>query len=116
MYVCMYVCKNKYNIYLIMKKKIGIIFFALTILSIPNKIFAEFILDSKSFDYGFYIGSLSESCILYEFGDISAKVLRETYESIFSNVKEEDKEIQKGILEFSRDKEFYCKDFVPFNY
>ena len=99
-----------------MKKKIAKTLFALTFISITNQVFAEFKLDSKSYDYGFYMGSLSESCILYRFGDISAKVLRETYESIFSNVKEEDKELQKGILEFSRDKEFYCKDFVPFNY
>ena len=112
----MYVCKNKYNIYLIMKKKIGIIFFALTILSIPNKIFAGFILDSKSYDYGFYMGSLSESCILYKFGDISAKVLRETYKSILSNLKKADKEVQREVLKFSKNKEFPCKDFSPYNY
>lgn len=99
-----------------MKKKIGITFFALTILSIPNQLFAELKLDSKSYNYGFYIGSLSESCILYEFGDISAKVLRETYESIFSNIKDEDREVQKEILKFSKNKEFNCKDFVPFYY
>ena len=44
-----------------MKKKIGITFFALTFLSIPNQVFAGLKLDHKSYDYGFLIGSLSES-------------------------------------------------------
>ena len=99
-----------------MKKRIGITFFALTILSIPNQVFAEFKLDSKSYDYGFYIGSLSESCILYKFGDIRAEVLRETYKSIFSTLKEQDKEVQKEVLIYSKNKSFPCKDFVPYNY
>ena len=99
-----------------MNKKIGITCFALTILLSPNQVFAELKLDPKSYDYGFYIGSLSESCILYEFGDINAKVLRETYESILSNLKEEDKEVQREVLRYSKNKEFYCKDFFPYNY
>ena len=99
-----------------MKKKIGITCFALTILLSPNQVFAELKLDTKSYDYGFYIGSLSESCILQEFGDINAKVLRETYESILSNLKEEDKEVQREVLKFSKNKEFPCKDFSPYNY
>ena len=98
------------------KKNIGITLFALTISSIPNQVFAELKIDSKSYDYGFYMGSLSESCILYKYGDISAKVLRETYESIFINVKEEDKEVQKEVLKIAKNKEFPCKDFIPYNY
>ena len=69
-----------------------------------------------SYNYGFYIGSLSESCILYKYRDISAKILRETYESIFSTLKEEDKEVQKEVLKFSKNKEFPCKEFVPYDY
>ncbi len=99
-----------------MKKEIGIICFALTFLLIPNQVFAQLKLDSKSYDYGFYIGSLSESCILYKFGDISSKVLRETYKSILSNLQKEDKEVQKEVLKFSENKEFPCKDFFPYNY
>ena len=99
-----------------MKKKIGITCFALTILLSPNQLFAELKLDTKSYDYGFYIGSLSESCILYKFGDISSKVLRETYKSILSNLKKADKEVQREVLKFSKNKEFPCKDFSPYNY
>ena len=99
-----------------MRKKIGITFFALTILLSPNQVFAELNLDIKSYDYGFYVGSLSESCILYEFGDISAKVLRETYESILSNLKKADKEVQREVLKLSKNKEFPCKDFFPYSY
>ena len=99
-----------------MKKKIGITFFALTFLSIPNQVIAGLKLDHKSYDYGFLIGSLSESCILYKYGKINAKVLRENYESIFINVKEADKEVQKEVLKFSNSKVFPCKDFIPYNY
>ena len=99
-----------------MKKKIAKTLFALTFISITNQVFAEFKLDSKSYDYGFYMGSLSESCILYRFGDISAKVLRETYESIFINVKKQDKEVQKRISTTVNNKEFPCKEFIPYNY
>ena len=99
-----------------MKKKIGITCFALTILLSPNQVFAELKLDRKSYDYGFLIGSLSESCILYKYGSINEKVLRKNYESIFINVKEEDKEVQNAVLNFSNKKEFPCKDFVPYKY
>tara|TARA_B100000073_G_scaffold181447_1_gene150051 strand:- start:280 stop:579 length:300 start_codon:yes stop_codon:yes gene_type:complete len=99
-----------------MKNKIGITFIALTILSIPNQVFAELEFDSKSYHYGFFAGSLSESCILYKYGDITAKVLRETYESIFSSLKEEDNEVQKEVLRFSKNKKFPCKDFIPYSY
>ena len=100
-----------------MKNNIGISFFSLIILSIPNQIFAELILDRKSYDYGFFIGSLSESCILYKYGDISSKILRETYESIFfNNLKDQDREVQIEVLKYARNKEFPCKDFVPYDY
>ena len=99
-----------------MKIKIGITLFSFAILAIPNQVFAELNLDNKSYNYGFYIGSLSESCILYKYRDISAKILRETYESIFSTLKEEDKEVQKEVLKFSKNKEFPCKEFVPYDY
>jgi len=99
-----------------MKKKFGVTFFVIGILSIPNQLFAEFKLDNKSFDYGFFIGSLSETCILYDFGDISATVLEETYKSIFSSLKNEDKEVEKKVFRFANSKEFPCKDFVPSNY
>ena len=99
-----------------MKNKISITLLALIFLSIPNKVFAELEFDSKSYYIGFFVGSLSESCILYKYEDITAKVLRETYESIFSSLKEEDKEVQKEVLKFSKNKEFHCKDFVPYNY
>ena len=99
-----------------MKKEIGVTLVALTILSIPNRVFAELKLDRKSYDYGFLIGSLSESCILYKYGSINEKVLRKNYESIFINVKEADKEVQKEVLKFSKSKVFPCKDFIPYNY
>ena len=99
-----------------MKNKTGITFFALIILSIPNQLFAGLQFDSKSYNYGFFVGSLSESCILYKYGDITPKVLRATYESVFSSLKEEDKEVQKEVLKFSKNKEFPCKDFIPYNY
>ena len=99
-----------------MQKKIGITLFALTILSIPNQVFAELKLDRKSYNYGFLIGSLSESCILYKYGNINAKVLRKNYESIFINVKEADKEVQNEVFNYSNNQEFPCKDFVPNNY
>ena len=99
-----------------MKQKIGKTLFALTILLIPNQVFAELKLDLKSYNYGFLIGSLSETCILYKFGKINAKVLRKNYESIFINVKEADKEVQKEVLKYSNNKEFPCRDFVPYDY
>jgi len=99
-----------------MQKKIGITLFALTILSISNQVFAELKLDRKSYNYGFLIGSLSESCLLYKFGNINANVLRKNYESIFFNVKEADKEVQNEVLNFSKNKEFPCRDYVPHNY
>ena len=73
-----------------MKKEIGVTLVALTILLIPNRVFAELKLDRKSYDYGFLIGSLSESCILYKYGNINAKVLK-----------------------FSSSKLFPCKNFTP---
>ena len=99
-----------------MKMKISIAIFALSTLSIPNQVFAELKLDRKSYDYGFLIGSLSESCILYKYGNINAKVLRENFESIFINVKEADKDVQKEVIKFSNSKLFPCKDFVPYDY
>ena len=99
-----------------MKKKIAKTLFALTFISITNQVFAELKLDRKSYDYGFLIGSLSESCLLYKFGNINANVLRKNYESIFFNVKEADKEVQKEVLKFSNSKVFPCKDFIPYNY
>jgi len=99
-----------------MKMKISIVIFALSILSIPNQVFAELKLDRKSYNYGFLIGSLSESCILYKYGNINAKVLRKNFESIFINVKEADKEVQKEVIKFSNSKLFPCKDFVPYDY
>ena len=99
-----------------MQKKIGITLFALTILSLPNQVFAGLKLDLKSYYYGFLIGSLSESCLFYENGIINAKVLRKNYESIFINVTERDKEVQNAIINFSNDEEFPCKDFVPYKY
>ena len=99
-----------------MQKKIGITLFVLTILSITNQVFAELKVDRKSYYYGFLVGSLSESCVLYKFGTINAEALRKNYESIFINVKEEDKEVQNAILNFRNKKEFPCKDFVPYDY
>ena len=96
-----------------MKKEIGVILVSLTILSIPNRVFAELKFNRKSYYYGFLIGSLSESCILYKYGNINAKVLRENYESIFINVKEANKEVQKEVLKFCNSKAFPCKDFIP---
>ena len=69
-----------------MKNKIGITFFALSIFSMPSQVFAEFKIDNKSYYYGFFVGSLSETCILYKYSNlISEKDLRETYQSIFSS-------------------------------
>ena len=33
-----------------------------------------------------------------------------------SSIKEEDNEVQREVLKYIKNKEFYCKDFVPFNY
>ena len=99
-----------------MQKKISITLFALTILSIPNQVFAELKLDRKSYYYGFFIGSLSESCLLHKYEKINTEVLKINFESIFSNLKEQDKEVQNAVLIFTNKKEFPCKDFVPYNY
>ncbi len=99
-----------------MKKKIGITLFALSIFSMPSQVFAEFKLDNKSYHYGFFIGSLSETCILYQFGNLSGEDLRETYQSIFSSLRKRDKKVENRVFKFANDKKFYCKDFVPLNY
>ncbi len=98
-----------------MEKRIGITLFVVSILSMPSQVFAEFKLDSKSYDYGFYIGSLSETCILHQFGKLSEKDLRQTYKSIFSSLRKEDKKVKDRVFQFANNKEFLCKDFVPFN-
>ena len=34
----------------------------------------------------------------------------------FRNLKDQDKEVQNAVLNFSNKKEFPCKDYVPYNY
>ena len=99
-----------------MKKRIGIILFLTSILSIPNQVFAELEWDKKSYTYGFFIGSMSETCLLYKYGGISAEVLKGTYESIYRSLRKQDEKVQKAVLKYVNTKKFLCKDFLPSNY
>ena len=43
---------------------------------------------NEEFEYGYFLGSLSTSCLHYKEGDISAKEARRNYKSIISLSKE----------------------------